>query len=59
MDNLSSPGICNNLHTGKIQCYGPVRTGMPQDFHGNKLKLKWGDIYTGVRGDLVKVHEGE
>jgi hypothetical protein len=35
MDNLSSPDLCNNLHTGKIWC-GPVRKGMPQDFHRNK-----------------------
>jgi hypothetical protein len=58
MDDLSSPDLCNSLCTGKIWCCGPVRTGKSQGFH-RKKQLKQGDIQIGVRGDLIKVHEGE
>jgi hypothetical protein len=42
---LSFPDLRNNLHTGKVQCCHPVRTGMPQDYCGKELKVKQSVLY--------------
>jgi hypothetical protein len=31
--------------------------GIPQDIHGENLRVKQADIYTGVRGDVIEVYE--
>jgi hypothetical protein len=58
MDNFfSSCALFNHFHTKAISCCGSVRPNrkeMPVDF-GKTLKLKWGDIRTGVRGDLTAI----
>jgi hypothetical protein len=59
MENFSSPDLRNNLHTGKIQCCGLVRTATTQDPHEKKLKLKQYDIQTEVMGDLTEVYNRE
>jgi hypothetical protein len=58
MDNyFSSPNLFDNLHMKARNCCGivrPKRKGMPSDF-GRKLRLKWGDLKTRVRGDLTAI----
>jgi hypothetical protein len=55
MDIISSPALFDDLHTKKINCCGvdrPKRKLMCKNF-GQKMKLKWVDIKTEVRGILA------
>jgi hypothetical protein len=54
---FSSCDLFDDLHTKAINCCGTVRPNqkaMPSDF-GRKLRLKWGDIKTRVKGDLTAI----
>lgn len=49
---ISSSALFDDLHTKTVHCCGTVRPNrklMRKNF-GQKMKLKWGDIKTGVRG---------
>jgi hypothetical protein len=53
---FSSPDLFDDLHTRAINCCGTVRQnckGMPEGFDSKTLKLKRGDIYTRVKGNLT------
>jgi hypothetical protein len=58
MDNFfSSLDLFDDLHTKAINFCGTVRLnrkGTPRDL-GTKLKLKWGDLNTRVRGNLTSI----
>jgi hypothetical protein len=53
---FSSPAVFGDLHT-KTDCCEvviPGGKGMPKSF-GQKIKLKWDDIKTAVRSNLIDV----
>jgi hypothetical protein len=51
---FSSPDIFDDSCSNDIKSWGTIQKGMQQDF-GKKLKLKWGDIKTRVKGNLTSI----
>jgi hypothetical protein len=57
MTVFSFRNLFDDLHMKAINCcstVGPNQKVVPSDF-GRKLRLKWDDIMTRVRGDLMAV----
>lgn len=54
---ISSPALSDDLHTKTVICCATVRPNrklMHKNF-GQKMKLKWDEIKTGVRGILTSL----
>jgi hypothetical protein len=57
---ISSPDLCDNLHTGKIHCCGPMRYIIKEESHRifTRRNSDWKRVtFRWVRGDFIEMYD--